>query len=120
MIFLSSLLAMIEDIKDPSDEIIKKLDELFKLADHKELSIGFPMYVHSFIWEKSVYSNLDIRDKSRSQFDQVINSKLKSKEFSELCEFFYNATPKWLRYGSKNLMENDLIILFKNMPELSI
>lgn len=118
LIFLSSLLAMIEDIKNPSDDIIKKLDELFKLANSNEMAIGFPMYIHSFIWQKALLNSLGTKENFRERLDTLVTEKLNSRDFRELCNFFYKSTPEWLKYGSKNLIENDLRILFKNMPTL--
>ena len=111
---------MIENIKDLSDEIIRRLDKLFRLANYDERSITFPMFIHSFIWKKNICDNLEVKKDYRIKFDNLVEDKLNKREFKELCEFFYKSTPDWLKYGSKQLMVNDLTILFRNIKTLTI
>ena len=115
LIFLASLLAMIEDINDPSDIIIQKLGQLFDLHSDGPKPIKFVMVVHESIWEKTLFSQPETRCKV--SFKSLFQSKLEHKEIKDLAEYFYRSTPNWLKYGSKNLMINDLRTLLINAPE---
>ena len=118
LIYLASLLAMIEDINNPSELVVKKLDELFGLANYGCKALKFPMIVHNFIWQKTIYTQPETQCKD--SFCALMHEKLEKNDIKELCEYFYRSTPVWLKYGSKNLMLTDIRILLKHIPELTV
>lgn len=115
LIYLSSILGVIEHVqKDPDLELIEKLNDILKLADNVN-SYRLPIYVKSLIWK-----NLDYVPDVRGEYGFLPITDIQVQDMSNsekhvLANFFSFRCPDWLAYGSKNLMENDVLSLIDNL-----
>lgn len=111
LIYLSSVIAVLDDIKNPSSEITRKLNLLLGLSKD-DAAIILPMYINSFIWGDVI--------RSHPQEFNTYQTKLKSEQmnFDDVVEFFCRNTPAWLSYGSIELLKRDLKTVFCTMPML--
>lgn len=106
LIFVSSAFAVLKQISDPNDVAARKLNEILALA-HKQDSCGFAMLIKDLIWKDlgtepiQIYGqSLSIADISKRQFSE--------KERKAIGEYFVSKVPSFLRYGSDNLMSNEV------------
>lgn len=111
LIYLSSVIAVLDDIKNPSSEITRKLNLLLGLSKD-DSAIILPMYIHSFIWGDVI--------KSHAKEFNVYQDKLKNEpmNFDDVVNFFCCNTPMWLSYGSIELLKRDLKTMFSTLPLL--
>ena len=116
LIYLSSILGVIEHVQqDPDLELIEKLNNVLKLAENAN-SYRLPIYVKSLIWknmeqERGVLLNEQYIPVS----DIKISDRMSYVDKTKLAEFFSFRTPEWLKYGSEQLMENDVVNLIDNL-----
>ena len=116
LIYLSSILGVIEHVQqDPDLELIEKLNNVLKLAENAN-SYRLPIYVKSLIWknmeqERGVLLNEQYIPVS----DIKISDRMSYLDKTKLAEFFSFRTPEWLKYGSEQLMENDVVNLIDNL-----
>lgn len=116
MLYVSSILALIKELRKPEDETIRLLNEAFHLAGHDD-SVKMSMIVNSAVWvdlqETSVV--VDDRTYALSDLDKVPVDERVAKAIGV---FFYQHCPAWLRYGSMTLMVEDIAKLIQKMNQL--
>lgn len=115
LIYISSILGVIEASKDPDKRLIAKLNEVFHIAKYQD-SFLFPIHINRFIWPKmeNVIIKCDGRDIPLKGISQT---ELTDKERKVISEYFFKNTPRWLSYGSKNLMVADVSSLIKEVTK---
>lgn len=116
-IFISSILALIKSIKDPDDELIAKLNEIFKIVEYPNALI-LPMYIKNFIW-KDIDKGVINLNGSNIHITDLPNLKLTEDETTIVSSFFIDKTPDWLKYASRKTMIDDVTTLINDLlPEL--
>ena len=118
LIFLASVLAVVEDITHPSNEVITRLNELLSLA-HDKSALKLPMYAHSYIWKDTILNIVKPDTDIDNTLNNIVRTKLLIHDYNTLALFFINNAPDWLIYGSVSLLKRDLMILFENLIYIS-
>lgn len=119
LIYISSVLAVIKQIKEPDQFLVDKLNSIFNIAKYSD-AIFFPMYIKSFIWENILTSNvIEINGKSLfiTEIASTGHNPYSDEECVAMASYFSKLAPKWLRYGSENLMVHDVTTLFQHLDE---
>lgn len=114
LLFVSSLLGLLDDAERTDKEMTVKLNSLLKVA-HNHEALLFPIAVKSLIWNKLIKEpNLTIEGTEYSIFDF---KKIKNvdRNYDLLISFILTQMPIWLVYGSKNLMHHDLQMLLEKV-----
>lgn len=116
LIYLSSILGVIEHVqKDPDLILIEKLNDVLKLAENAN-SYRLPIYVKSLIWKDIEQDQSILVNQQYIPVCQIhIQPSMSQTDKSKLAEFFTFRTPDWLKYGSEQLMENDVLNLIDNL-----
>lgn len=117
MIFLSSVLGLLEDIQKPDKEMMSKLNDILKLAHHKD-AIAFPFYIHSYLWRNC---NTDICLSVGGQqipLTELSGSSMTTTNYLTLARYLIKSAPRWMIYGSEYTVAHDLEVLFKSVPDL--
>lgn len=118
LIFLSSVVASIENVTNPDKELLSKLNELLCLSHEKE-AINLPMYVHGILWKNEIKSI-----KCPSCFDgigsvcDVKEMQLTKPQIRALSNVIINKTPPWMIYGTRKEIRDDLSIVFQNLKNI--
>jgi hypothetical protein len=118
IIFVSSLVAHINDCKNPDKELLSKINTLLTLSGERG-ALVLPMKMHSQIWDKveliEVFTskNIPIDD-----IHQIAEYKFVKNQARLVSEELVKRTPRWLRYASNTQMRSDLIKVFNNMENL--
>lgn len=116
LIYLSSILGVIEHVqKDPDLALIEKLNDVLKLADNAN-SYRLPIYVKSLIWKDAEQDRGVLMNEHYVPISQIqIQESMSMSEKTKLADFFTFKCPDWLKYGSEQLMENDVVNLIDNL-----
>lgn len=105
MLYIGSALAIITKTKQPSPELLEKLNEPLRIATNS-LAIQVPAYFADKIWE-----GLDIKVKDTCKLD--LSKGIRACEVGEMDRWrlgamFAYSCPAWLQYGSDQLMASDI------------
>jgi len=111
LVFLSSVLGIIDNIKNPTDEIISKLNEVLSLA-HDKKALMLPIYIHSFIWKSVMEPAMETDQQLVNSIKNVVSGNIDETSKNYLTNFFIANSPEWLRYGSIDLIKQELNTLF--------
>jgi hypothetical protein len=114
LIYVSSILGLIKQMRDPDMAMVKKLNDTFKLAQHPD-AFAFPMYIKSVIWKGMIDEAVIIHNNEEVSIGNLIEKDLSTKDYAVIGEHFASKAPKWLKYGSFELMVNDIIMLIKHL-----
>ena len=115
LIYLSSILGVIEHVqKDPDLELIEKLNDILKLADNAN-SYRLPIYVKSLIWKNLNYVPVVGSESGFVPITELHVQNMSNSQKHVLADFFSFRCPEWLAYGSKKLMESDVLSLIDNL-----
>lgn len=117
LVFLSSILGIIDDIKNPTDEIISKLNEILSLA-HDKKALMLPIYIHSFIWKGVMEPAMEKDQQLVDSIRNVVGGVIDEDSKNYLIDFFITHSPEWLRYGSIDLIKKELNTLFTYSREI--
>ncbi len=110
LIFVSSIIGLLDVDKSITNELIAKINSLLKIA-HNPDAMYFPIAVKSIIWRKLVKNPTMIINGIEYNISDLRNIRKTDKYYDSLSKFILNAAPEWLRYGSAALMEYDIQIL---------
>lgn len=119
LIYVSSILGLFEQMKDPDMTLVKKLNDTFKLAEYPD-AFAFPMYIKSVIWKGALNEPVELHTREKVSIGELINQELNSKDCMAIGEYFATRTPKWLSYGSIDLMANDIVLLVKELKQFKV
>jgi len=101
LIFISSVIGLIKNIKDPDIEILNKINELFNLStDNKVLKL--PIYFKYYIWTSFK------RGVDESVIKNINNSDIEISNVNIFIKKILNDIPSWLNYGTNELIISDL------------
>ena len=114
LIFISSVMGVIQQIKDPDMQLIGKLNDLFKVAQYDDAFV-FPMYIKSFIWKGIGTTPIEVDASHHLNITQIMAKDLSMSEVNAVGDFFADKVPACLRYGSAKLMASDVIMLIKQL-----
>ncbi len=118
LIYISSIMGLLQQIKDPDMLLIGKLNDLFKVAKHDDAFI-FPMYIKSFIWKDIGIAPIAVDETHGLNISQIMARDLSVTEANAVGDFFANKVPNCLRYGSTKLMASDVTLLIKQIKAFS-
>jgi len=110
LIYISSIMGLLEQVKDPDMQVVGKLNEIFKIAKHPE-AFTFPMYIKSFIWKDVGNMAVQVDEQTSLAIPQILSCDLSTRECTAIGEHFAKRAPAWLKYASLELMVEDVVRL---------
>ena len=116
LIYISSILGVIKQIKDPDMQLITKLNDIFRVARYPDAYI-FPMYIKSMIWKSAATRSIIVNDKVVPVSGLKCHG-LSNEEREDIGVYFAANAPEWLRYGSNAVMVSDVSLLLKQIDLL--
>lgn len=119
LIYVSSVLGMMEQAKDPDMVFVSKLNETFKLAQRPD-AYAFPMYIRSVIWKGAANTAIHLSNDEELAIGDVIKRELNSYDCAVIGAYFAKHSPAWLRYGSLELMVNDIVLLIQQIQNFKV
>ena len=117
MIFLASVIGLLENIHSPDKATIAKLNNVLKLAHHND-AIALPILIHSYLWRNC---DKDTRLPVNGQLvplSELSGSEMSPSNYRALARYLVGSAPRWMVYGSEQTIAEDLEKLFKNVPQL--
>lgn len=114
LIYISSIMGLLQQVKDPDMQVVGKLNEVFKIAKYPDAFI-FPMYIKSLIWKDISQMAVQIDQENSLDISTVITCDLSTRECTAIGEHFARRAPSWLKYGSIELMIEDVIKLVRQL-----
>lgn len=105
LIYLASLTGVINGVREPDENFIKKLNEVLNLSDSGDSALKLPIYVSDLIWKNKENIEKDLATLK----DPLAQPNTKKECIGRIQE----CTPSWLRYASNDIVEEDLCQLFK-------
>lgn len=100
LIFIASLIGVLENIKNPKASLLKRINDVFQLTDDSKV-LRLPIYFKSYIW-----SDLTKTTDIVPVFYNSINNS-QTEMFNAFVERIVDSCPMWLRYGSREMQEAD-------------
>jgi hypothetical protein len=116
LIYISSIMGLIQQVKEPDMSLVNKLNEVFKIAKHPDAFI-FPMYIKSIIWRDAVSVAILAEDNRTINIGNIVQCDLTTRDCKTIGEHFAANAPSWLKYGSEALMINDVITLVSQLKK---
>jgi hypothetical protein len=118
MIFLSSALGLIENINNPDNEMLIKLNKVLRLA-HDKNAIKFPMAIHSWLWKRRINDQFITVDGKQILYRDLIDSaNAEAIDFSKVAKSLIDIAPPWTVYSRLPTIAKDLEVMFKNVHQL--
>lgn len=119
LIFISTLFAGIKNITEPSDRVLRKLNQLFRISGIDE-AIGLPMVFGKALWSKKLPQSVFLEYQKRpvSSLCEIDKKVLSNAEKRVVANTIINRTPHWLIYGSRHTMRSDIVELFAVLPKI--
>lgn len=119
LLLLTSLSAHIKRFTYQDQQVLSRLNQLMDLCDDSG-SMRLPVRYESKIWGSFKADDLrSLRINARS-LAEVNFSELKASQARSLAKRFLDHAPKYLHYGSKNTMQKDVMMLFRNLNSLHL
>ncbi len=118
LIYVSSILGLIQQMQDPDMALVKKLNDTLKLA-HFPDAYAFPMYIKSVIWRGAMFDQVCLHTNETVPIGELMKQDLNSKDCTAIGEYFASQTPEWLKYASIEVMVNDVVRLIKQLRQFS-
>jgi hypothetical protein len=119
LIYVSSILGLIQKMRDPDMVLVGKLNEVFKLAEYPD-AFAFPMYIKSVIWKNASTEQICFENGEQIDVGDLIKKDLTAIQCTAIGRHFASQAPSWLKYGSMDLMVNDIVMLIKRLREFSL
>ena len=117
VIYVSSILALIEQINNPDDALLAKLNEILDLGKYPA-SAGLPMFcAKSLIWVNCETYTVELHGKT-IPITELAKEPRQEEDNMIVGRYFSNIVPKWLKYGSDDLMTRDISLLLANLGRL--
>jgi hypothetical protein len=116
LIYVSSILGLMQQVRDPDMTLVTKLNETFKLAEYPD-AFAFPMYIKSVIWKDALFDQVCIHTDRNVAIGELINEDLNNRDCTAIGEYFAQQAPAWLKYGSLEVMVNDIVVLIKQLKQ---
>lgn len=106
LIYLSTILGMLQNQKDPDIELVKKLNEIFQVARDPNAYL-FPMHIRSMIWKGHCGSTIKLV-RGVVPITEIKNLNLTDTDATDIGVYFAEHSPEWIRYGSNDLLISDV------------
>jgi hypothetical protein len=119
LIYVSSILGLIQQMQDPDMELVTKLNETFKLAEYPD-AFAFPMYIKSVIWKDALFDHVSIHSDRNVAIGDLIKEDLNSRDCAAIGEYFATHSPSWLKYGAIDFMVNDVVLLIQQLKHFNL
>lgn len=117
MIFLASVVGLLEDIKSPDKATLAKLNNVLKLAHHND-AIALPILIHSYLWKNCDTDTCLPVNGKLTPLSELSGSEMSASNYRALARYLIASAPRWMVYGSEQAIAEDLEKLFKNVPQL--
>lgn len=104
LVFISSVLATIENSNEIDYKVLEKVNNQLSLAHDIEAMI-YPIRFYKRIWNDTNYL-ADAIARYKEGNDQAIE---------DLAQYFYMQVPDWLLYASKNLIQFEIRSVLKQL-----
>lgn len=117
MIFLASVVGLLENIHSPDKAMMAKLNEVLKLAHHND-AIALPILIHSYLWRNCDTGTCLPVNGQLVPLTELTGSKMSAVNYRALARYLIGSAPRWMVYGSEQRIAEDLEMLFKNVPQL--
>ncbi len=115
LIFLSSIIGVIEHVETPDQEMLNKLNTVLKLAHNNE-AMALPIHIHSWLWKDcDLESSFNVEGKELN-ITSIASANLNKSGFLKVAEYLISKAPEWIIYDSEQAIAKDLEIVFKNVP----
>lgn len=111
MIFLASLNAKINNMRNPSVEALNKLNNVLALATNTK-AMELPMEISYSIWSGFNTKELINRGFSCAGLPGINYRAMTSSQKLDLANCVIKNAPKWLRYNDATSMQTDLLKMF--------
>lgn len=113
LIFLSSLTALLIDIKEHDEETLHKLNVLLQICSH-EKAMMLPISLRNFIWHNMTASQIMNTEVSVQDVRGLESGKL-----VQMVRSIVSTIPSWLKYSENYVIECDVENLLKNCGRLT-
>lgn len=115
LIFISSITGYLKGIQTPQSALAERINCLMKVCDRSN-SLLVPIMFNSKIWStQDLNQQLTMQGiDHKSLLSSDVKDNATMRELRLLSQAFIDHAPKFLKYGSKKKMTNDLMYLFKN------
>lgn len=117
LIFISSIFGLLEKVKDPDMVVVTKLNKVLNIAKYPDAMI-FPMYIKNVIWKNVGTSKISITESRTVDVAEVLTFNLATVDCQGIGEYFVTNTPDWLKYGTMEMMKEDVISLIKSLRNM--
>ena len=114
LIFISSITGYLREIHTPESALAERLNNLMNIGNRSN-ALLLPIMFNSKIWcNFNPTTELKLKGIIYKDLIKFNNPKTSMKDLRILSNMFITNSPIFLRYGSKKMMRNDLIHLFKH------
>lgn len=124
IVFISSIMGMIEQSRDANMELVNKVNEIFQLAKDPKTFL-LPVHFNSVIWTDITADSPLGGDPEANEVCRIclrdINDRILSHDECEaIGRHFAKNVPDWLKYGSFELMVSDVIRLVREIASFKV
>lgn len=114
LIYISSILGLIQQVKEPDMRLVDKINRVFKVANSPE-AYRFPVYIKGVIW-RGMCADITVGDK-KVTICSLKDTVLDQEEQLRVGNYFALQAPDWLKYGSMDLMVQDVLVLIGQLKK---
>ena len=113
IIFITSLYFHVVRIEQMKLDAIRKLNQVMKLAAN-EGALVLPTAIRGFVWRDPNLTNL-----SNELSEEHLSQSVPQERAVEISERVVDTMPKWLAYGPRKEMVDDVCDLIQNGDKLA-
>lgn len=113
LIYVSSLMGLLQECQDPDMELVNKLNKVFKIVTNPQ-AYKLPIACKGIIWRNITNGVIDL-ERGKILVSQVLSSPLSRSDSVAVGIYLAESCPKWLEYGSKDLMIHDACLLLNEL-----
>jgi hypothetical protein len=114
LVYISTLVAGIKNIKEPDEFLVKRLNKALHLCDIDE-AILLPMWFGKNYWAKKLSKGIFLGQLPKLHLSDLDNKVLSFAEMRVVANEIIKHTPEWLDYGSKRILRGDIIKLLETL-----
>lgn len=112
-LFIVSVFLAVKKAEKPSHELVRKINDLLAKAKvHSKqnlVTLEVSSVLTHYIWKRFDENGVVI-DGQQYTIDQLVGMSTSNEQTATIGSRLIDQTPKWLRYGSVELMTRDLFI----------
>lgn len=116
IIVLSSLAGRLENVTDPAQQALHRLNSILHLC-HDDKALLFPMYISNVIWGSRDSMKISLKN-NQLQIDglrAIKDHELTLPQIQIVAALIVNLIPDYLSYASKRMMRGDVALLLKQV-----